>query len=70
MMESHEYLTTPMQPIQYKIKEDDPIEGNKEKGKQTNAKRRTKASVARMAAESIATKLETQPSSMPRFVYS
>ena len=33
MMESHEYLTTPMQPIQFKIKEDDLVEGEEEKGK-------------------------------------
>ena len=59
MMESNEYLNTHMQSIQFKIKEDDPVEWEEEKGKQ-----RTKASVERMPAEFVVTEPETQPSSM------
>ena len=65
MMESYEYLTTPLQPIHFSIKEDNPIQEEEEKGKLNNAKRKTKASVTRIVAESITTKPKTESSSMP-----
>ena len=63
MIESNEYLTTPMQPIHFKIQEDDPVEGEEEKEKQS-AKKRTKASIARIPAEYAMIEPETQSSSM------
>ena len=62
IIESNEYLT--MQPIQFKIKKDDLVEGEEGKGNQS-AKKKTKAAVVRMPAESVATEPETQSSSMP-----